>query len=188
MPIYISIWRRCTAQLTLLLNKSINGVCSGSRDYRTTKCVIGYILHPLHAQVSGFRLMRSHDWSGGQVYPVKASTCPYMGDHVVERRSSDPKHAPYLDLLRSKVSWAVQERHIWAWAEQPAIWADCQVLKTACTQTGDRIQANEITRLITWSGVPSQGSNMPVYNMWCKITWLSGGNVTLRTLHYTWKC
>ena len=105
---YIWIWRRCTAQLTLLLNKPIYRVCFGSRDRRTAKCVIGYMLHALHKQVSGSRLMRSHEWSGGQVYPVKASTCPYMGDHVIEQRSCHPEHAPYnMDLLWSKMSWIV---------------------------------------------------------------------------------
>ena len=29
--------------------------------------------------------------------------------------------------------------------------------------------------IIPWSGVPSQGYNMPIYG-WCQITWLSGGH------------
>ena len=30
-----------------------------------------------------------------------------MQDYVTERQSRDPEHAPYMDLLGSKVSWAV---------------------------------------------------------------------------------
>ena len=37
-----------------------------------------------------------------------------MGDHLVKQWSRDPRHAPYMDLFRGKVSRAVQHRHIWA--------------------------------------------------------------------------
>ena len=41
-----------------------------------------------------------------------------MRDHVIEQWQREPEHAPYMDLLASRVSWTGQHHHIWAWAEQ----------------------------------------------------------------------
>ena len=64
--------------------------------------------------------MRSRDRSRGQVYPVKAPTCPYMGD----ARSRDwaavtwPGARSIYGLVKKPGELRRQHRHIWAWAEQ----------------------------------------------------------------------
>ena len=52
-----------------------------------------------------------------------------MRDHVIERRLRDPEHAPYMNLLRSKVSWAGSITIYGHDQSSTAMWADCQVLK-----------------------------------------------------------
>ena len=59
-------------------------------------------------------------WSGvpSQGFNVPTAHIWVMRDHVIEWQSRDPEHARYMELLRSKMRWAVQHHHIWAWSKQ----------------------------------------------------------------------
>ena len=69
--------RRGTAKL---LTRLFSGSEMGSKDTLCWACVIGYTLHSIYTLVPANGLISSLDRSHDQSYPIKAPTCPYMGD------------------------------------------------------------------------------------------------------------